>query len=177
MKLVWILTIAYSGIFGLLMYWRSGRKQIATESLHTRAIRSTAHCYSGCGLGEILGITIAVLYFTGTTLSIIIGSFSLAYFFGFLLTIGPLMQDGVSFVSAVKDALYTETGSITVMEIAAVTTDLFIMNSRPQELTDPFFWVALFISLSIGFIVAYPVNIYLIKNNIKSGMMNPQEYS
>ena len=62
------------------------------------------------------------------------------------------------------------------MEVAAVGTDLFIMQGRPQTLTDPFFWVAIFTSLSVGFLVAYPVNLWLIKRGVKSGMMNPQEY-
>jgi len=176
MKLVWTLTVAYSGVFGLAVYWKTGRKQIRTDSIYRRGFRSTAHCYSGCGLGEIVGVTLAVAYFSGTDLAIIIGSFGFAYIFGFGLTIGPLMQDGVDFITSVKDAVYSETGSITIMEIAAVSTDIYLMGGRPQILTDPFFWVALFTSLSIGFLVAYPVNILLIKHGVKSGMMNPQHY-
>lgn len=176
MKLVWVLTIAYSGLFGLAVYWKTGRKQIKTDSLLRKGFRSTAHCYSGCGLGEIVGVTLAVTYFSGTNLAIIIGSFGFAYIFGFALTVGPLMQDSVPFLESFKDALSTETASITIMEIAAVTTDIYLMGGRPQILTDPFFWVAIFTSLSIGFIIAYPVNIYLIKNGVKSGMMNPQHY-
>lgn len=176
MQLVWFLTVTYSGLFGLAVYWKTGRKQITTDSIYRRGFRSTAHCYSGCGLGEIVGITIAVAYFSGTTLAIIVGTFSFAYLFGFGLTVGPLMQDGETLINSLKDAISTETASITIMEIAAVGTDLFLVQGRPQSLIEPFFWVALFTSLSVGFIVAYPVNIYLIKNGVKSGMMNPQHY-
>ncbi|SLN60550.1 hypothetical protein ROA7023_02814 [Roseisalinus antarcticus] len=91
MKVVWLLTVAYSGPIGLLIYWRTGRKEIPDDSIWRRSFRSVAHCYSGCGLGEIVGVTIAVGIFamgnTGTALL----TFTLAYMTGFGLTLGPLM--------------------------------------------------------------------------------------
>jgi hypothetical protein len=55
MKGVWTLVVLYSGPFGLAIYWYSGRTQISNDSLWWRGFRSTAHCYSGCGAGEVLG--------------------------------------------------------------------------------------------------------------------------
>jgi hypothetical protein len=60
MKVVWVLTVAYSGPVGLLIYWKTGRKQIARDTIWRRGWRSTAHCYSGCGMGEIVGLILAV---------------------------------------------------------------------------------------------------------------------
>lgn len=34
MKVVWGLTIVYSGVLGLAIYWYSGRKQIRTDSIY-----------------------------------------------------------------------------------------------------------------------------------------------
>nr|WP_276239448.1 hypothetical protein [Halobaculum sp. DT55] len=59
MKAVWALTVVYSGPFGLAVYWYAGRTQIPEDSLVRRGFRSTAHCYSGCGAGEVTGILLA----------------------------------------------------------------------------------------------------------------------
>jgi len=174
MKLVWGLTILYSGLVGLAVYWYSGRKQISNDSIYRRGFRSTAHCYSGCGLGEIVGVTLATLYFAGTSLAIAVGSFGFAYLFGFGLTVGPLIQEGVSLKDSLYDAVTSETASITIMEIAAVSLDLYLIRGITDGLLDPLFWVALFTSLSFGFFVAYPFNILLLKKGVKDGMMNPQ---
>ena len=96
MKLVWALTVLYSGPIGLLIYWSCGRKEISTDSLPRRAFRSVAHCYSGCGLGEVTGLIIAVGLLQLSTPWVAGITFALAYVAGFALTVGPLMQDGVA---------------------------------------------------------------------------------
>lgn len=40
---------------------------------------------------------------------------------------------------------------------------------------DTLFWSALVFSLSLGLLVAYPVNLVLIRRGVKEGMMNPAE--
>jgi len=175
MKLVWGLSILYSGLLGLGIYWYSGRNEIARDSLYRRGFRSTAHCYSGCGLGEIVGVILATVFFSGTSLYVATFSFSLAYVFGFALTIGPLIQEGIQFKNAFFDALTTETASITVMEIVAIGVDIVIVSTLSLTILDPLFWVALFVSLSFGFIAAFPVNTILIRLGVKEGMMNPKQ--
>lgn len=172
MKLVWTLVVLYSGPLGLAIYWYSGRTQIPGDSLWRRGCRSTAHCYSGCGAGEVVGITLlAGVLALDSTLVVTLGTFAFAYLAGFALTVGPLLQEGESFGTAVVDALYSETPSITVMETAAIGTDLLL--ARHVTMTEPLFWSALAFSLSIGFLVAYPVNVGLISVGVKEGMGNP----
>ena len=173
MKFVWTLTVAYSGPIGLAVYWYTGRTQIASDSLWKRGFRSTSHCYSGCGAGEVVGITLAQGLLGLGIVAVAGVTFAFAYLFGFALTIGPLMQDGVGFKEAVADALWSETPSITIMEIAAVGTDLLLASEA--AITDVLFWLALAFSLSIGFLVAWPVNIGLIEFGVKEGMSDPSE--
>jgi len=174
MKGVWILVVLYSGPFGLAVYWYSGRTQISTDSLWRRGFRSTAHCYSGCGAGEVLGfVLLAGLLALQSTLVITAGTFALAYLFGYALTVGPLMQEGVGFGEAMLDALYSETPSITIMEIAAIGTDLLIASQA--HISDLLFWGALAFSLSVGFVFAYPVNAALVYFGVKEGIKTPAE--
>ncbi|WP_079977568.1 DUF4396 domain-containing protein [Halococcus sediminicola] len=173
MKFVWTLTVAYSGPLGLAVYWYTGRTQIDYDSLWKRGFRSTSHCYSGCGAGEIVGITLAQGLLGWGLVAVAGVTFALAYLFGFALTIGPLMQDGVGFKEAVTDALWSETPSITLMEIAAIGTDLLLASEA--LITDVLFWLALAFSLSIGFLVAWPVNVGLVNFGVKEGMSDPSQ--
>ena len=173
MKLVWILVIAYSGPVGLAVYRYAGRTQLEDDSLWKQGFRSTSHCYSGCGLGEVIGITAATIILSFSTFWVTVVTFALAYLFGFGLTIAPLVQEGVGFGEAVKDALWSETPSITIMEIAAIGTDLLLAGGVGWR--TPLFWTALLFSLTIGFVVAYPVNALLIVFGVKEGMGNPAE--
>jgi hypothetical protein len=170
MKIVWVLTVLYSGFLGLGVYYYSGRNQIKNDSDFRRGLRSTSHCYSGCGLGEITGLVISSLIGLSLIYTAIL-TFSLAYVFGYSFNILPLMKDGENFVIALKDSFYTETLSIGVMEITAISVDLFI--SGGISILTPLFWIGLIISLSVGFVAAYPVNLILIKIGVKEGMSSP----
>nr|WP_248906761.1 DUF4396 domain-containing protein [Halocatena marina] len=173
MKFVWTLTVLYSGPLGLAIYWYTGRTQISRDSFWRRGSRSTSHCYSGCGAGEIIGITLAQGIFVVSTLWVVLITFGFAYLFGYALNVGPLMQEGESFVEAATDAVLSETPSITVMEIAAIGTDLLLAGTAGMG--SALFWMSLAFSLSVGFIAAYPVNAGLITLGVKEGMMNPRE--
>jgi len=173
MKGVWTLVVLYSGPFGLAIYWYSGRTQISHDSVWRRGLRSTDHCYSGCGAGEVVGILTAQ-----AILGLAIGwvaaiTFGFAYLFGYALTVGPLMQEGVAFWESMKDALYSETPSITIMEIVAIGADLLLAASA--HVTDVLFWMALAFSLSLGFVAAFPINVVLVNFGVKEGMKNPAE--
>lgn len=173
MQFVWLLTVLYSGPLGLAVYYYAGRRQISRDSLWRRGFRSVAHCYSGCGAGEVVGVTLAAGILDLADLPVIAITFACAYTFGYALTVGPLVQEGVGFATAMKDALYTETPSITVMEVAAIGTDVWLAGEA--HITDVLFWSGLIFSLSVGLLVAYPVNVFLVHRGVKEGMQNPKE--
>jgi hypothetical protein len=173
MQFVWGFTVLYSGPVGLVGYLYAGRTQISHDSLWRKGFRSVSQCYSGCGTGEVLGVSMAVGLFAFKTTGTVLLTFALAYFFGYLLTVGPLMQEGVSLREALKDAFYSETASITVMEIVAISVDVWLAGDA--GLGDVLFWTSLVFSLTLGLLAAYPVNLLLIHVGVKEGMMNPAE--
>ena len=172
MKVVWFLIVLYSGPIGLAVYRYSGRKQIPQDSLWRRTFRSDAHCYSGCGLGEIIGVTLTVGLLGLSNLWVALITFACAYIIGFSLTIGPLLQGGESLTSAVSDSFWGETASITGMEVAAIGFDLWLAGDA--RMGDLLFWGSLIVSLIVGFFIAYPINALLIRFGVKEGMMNPR---
>lgn len=171
MKFVWGFTVLYSGPLGLAGYWWSGRTQIERDSLWRRAFRSVSHCYSGCGSGEVLGVSIAVGVLALGTPGTVALTFAAAYTLGYVLTVGPLLQEGVGLREALADAFYSETASITVMEVVAIGVDVWLAGEAGMG--SILFWSALVFSLSMGLLAAYPVNVLLIQVGVKDGMMNP----
>ena len=172
MKVVWFLIVLYSGPIGLAVYRYSGRKQIPQDSLWRRTFRSDAHCYSGCGLGEIIGVTLTVGLLGLSNLWVALITFACAYIIGFSLTIGPLLQGGESLTSAISDSFWGETASITGMEVAAIGVDLWLAGDA--RMGDLLFWGSLIVSLIVGFFIAYPINALLIRFGVKEGMMDPR---
>ncbi len=81
------------------------------------------------------------------------------------------MQEGVGLREAVVDAFYSETPSITVMEVTAIGTDLLL--AADAHVGDLLFWGALAFSLSVGYLAAFPVNAALVRVGVKEGMANP----
>ena len=172
MKLVWVLTVIYSGFLGLAVYFYAGRRQIRRDTVWRRGFRSVAHCYSGCGAGEVAGLLLASLIGLSVSAYVAVLTFMLAFAAGLALTIGPLSADGVPLGTATKDALYSESLSIVVMEAVAIGLDIGLAGSAAPS--DVRFWTVLFLSLSAGLLAAYPVNVWLIRKGVKSGMANPQ---
>ena len=173
MQLVWYLTVAYSGPIGLALFYLTGRKQIRRDSIWRKGVRSVAHCYSGCGAGEITGIFIAAGLLALSNTAIAISTFILAYIFGYGLTFGPLVQAGMPVKKALIDTFYSDTLTIAVMEVTAISIDLWL--SANSTMHEPLFWGSLIFSLSIGLLAAYPVNVLLVYLGVKGGMGDPRD--
>lgn len=173
MRMVWFLTVLYSGPIGLGVYWFSGRKQISTDSVWRRGWRSVGHCYSGCGAGEIIGVVVTIGLLGWAVQPAAIATFLLAYLFGYALTAGPLIQEGMAVRTALWDAFTSESVSILVMEVVAIGVDLWL--SGDAGLGQPLFWGAMVVSLSCGLLAAWPANVLLIRLGVKSGMHDPRE--
>jgi len=85
----------------------------------------------------------------------------LAFFFGYLLTLVPLVE-ALGFGTAAKLALASDTASITVMEIVDNAIMLVIPGAMDAGLDTVLFWASLAFSLAVAAVAAFPVNRWLI---------------
>jgi hypothetical protein len=131
------------------------------QGLNRLAFAATWHCLSGCAIGEILGLVIATALGWGNAASIAL-AIVLAFFFGYSLTLLPLMRGGLSFHRAARVALAADTVSIAVMEIVDNAFILLVPGAMAAGLSDFLFWWSLAIGLAIAFVAAFPVNRMLI---------------
>jgi len=125
------------------------------------AVQATLHCLTGCAIGEILGMVIASALGLATAPSIAI-AIVLAFTFGYALTLGPVLRAGVPTKRALRLTLASDTLSITTMEIVDNVFLLIIPGAMAAGLADALFWWSLLASLAIAFVVALPVNRWLI---------------
>ena len=129
-------------------------------SLNRTAWSATLHCLTGCAIGEVLGMVIgtALGWGNGATIALAV---VLAFFFGYLLTLRPLLRS-MSFASAAKLALAADTASITIMEIVDNAIMLAIPGAMDAGLGSPAFWGSLAFALAVAAVAAFPVNRWLI---------------
>ena len=121
------------------------------------AVTATAHCLTGCAIGEVLGMVIATAAGWGDVASIAI-SVLLAFFFGYLLTFTGVRRSGASVRTAVRTALAADTVSILVMEVVDNAALLLWPGAMDAHLTSTLFWGTLVLALAVAFVVTVPVN-------------------
>ena len=130
-------------------------------SLNRVALSATAHCLTGCAIGEVLGVMIGTALGWGNLETIIL-AIALAFIFGYSLTMLPLLRAGLAFAAAVPLALASDTLSIAVMELVDNAILLVVPGAMEAGLDTLLFWASLAFALVIAGICAYPVNRYLI---------------
>ena len=86
----------------------------------------------------------------------------LAFFFGYSLTMLPLLRAGLALGAAIPLALASDTISIAVMEIVDNAIMLLIPGAMDAGLDNFRFWGSLAVALLIAGAVAFPVNRWLI---------------
>ena len=131
------------------------------SSLNRTAFSATAHCLTGCAIGEILGMVLGTAFGWGNFATIVL-AVVLAFFFGYSLTMLPLLRSGIALASALPLALASDTLSIAVMEIVDNVVMLVVPGAMEAGLGDLLFWGSLAFALAVAFVAAFPVNRYLI---------------
>jgi hypothetical protein len=92
----------------------------------------------------------------------------LAYCAGFMLAVFPLMQNtGLSFASAFGAIWIGEAISIGVMELVMNAIDYHMGGMRTGSILSGRFWGALAVATAVAFVVAWPVNAWLIAKKLR----------
>ncbi len=134
---------------------------LAGRALTMSAISATLHCLTGCAIGEVLGMVIGTALDLSNVTTIVL-SVVLAFFFGYSLTIRPVLGAGVPFRGAIKVALAADTLSILTMEIVDNGVLVAVPGAMDAGLASLLFWGSLAFSLVVAFVITVPVNRWLI---------------
>src|SRR3989475_10062791 len=124
-------------------------------SLNRLAFSATVHCLTGCAIGEVLGLVLGTVLGWGNAVSVTL-AVVLAFFFGYALTLRPLLTGGVGFRAALGLAFASDTLSITVMEIVDKAGVLALPRALGARLSGLPFWTSLPLPLIPSCVAAFP---------------------
>jgi len=130
-------------------------------SLNRLAYTATVHCLTGCAIGEILGMVIGTALNWPNVATVVL-SVVLAFFFGYGLTVRPLLRAGIATGTVLRLAFASDTASIAIMEVVDNGLMLVIPGAMNAPLDSGLFWGSLALSLLLAASAAYPVNRWLI---------------
>lgn len=190
MNAVWVLTALWSSVLGLVAYFWFGRERkmmsmdmggmsmddmkMPQRAKWQSVTLSTLHCGAGCTLADILGsmvlfvIPMSLGYGWVFTyiLALVIG-----VYFQFV-AIREMSSDSTSTI--LKRAIKADFLSLTSWQVGMyswLALLMFHFHSLPTTSTMSFdFWFAMQQAMVAGFMLALPMNYFLIKAGIKEGM-------
>lgn len=180
MKFAWFLVILYTGPIGLFFYFLSCRQPM--EGTHDefikphwkQALGSEIHCVAGDATAIIVMAAILHSFSISNGLEALI-EYIAAYLFGLFIFQALFMRSMFSsYAMAVKHTIFSETVSMNYVMAGMIPTIIILKHFFPQGAnpTTALFWGIMSLATIIGFILAYPVNSYLVKHKLKHGMMS-----
>lgn len=139
---------------------------------------SALHCGSGCTIADIIGESILVMYPLVLFGKALYGAWLVDYVLA--LCIGILFQyyaikpmKNLTVKEGLKAALKADILSLTCWQIGMygwMAIAVFLIFGHELKANQPMFWFIMQIAMLCGFITAYPVNWWLIKQKIKEEM-------
>jgi Domain of unknown function (DUF4396) len=180
MKWGFVLLTAYTGVVGAFLYVLGCREPLpGTHEQYTAAqwrqtLGSTMHCVAGDGVGILAGAVISSVFGISGMAEMIL-EYVLGFAFGWTIFQALFMRDmaGGTYLRALKSTFMSELLSMNLLMAGMMPTMMILRMYVPaadNPLT-PNFWFVMSMALLVGFIVAYPMNWWLVANHLKHGMM------
>ncbi|WP_019009396.1 DUF4396 domain-containing protein [Deinococcus aquatilis] len=181
MKWGFILVTLYMGPIGLLLYVMADKEPVPgshedfTRPLWKQGVGSTIHCVAGDATGIILAAVITALLGLPMWLDLIV-EYLAGFAFGLFIFQALFMQRimGGSYVQNVRKSFMPEFISMNAMMAGMAPTMTLLMmgrDMRAMQPTEPLFWMAMSIGVTVGYAFAYPVNVWLVSRSLKHGLM------
>jgi hypothetical protein len=189
MEAVWPVTALYFGPLAWLGYRRwgraaspQGRRETGVEPDYGEPVSvgiGVSHCGAGCTLGDIVGAWL-VFAFSWELLGLAlpaeyIADFTLAFLLGIAFqyfSIAPMRGLGVR--EGVKAALKADTLSLVAFEVGLfgwMAVMQLLLFTEPHLTPDhAAYWFLMQLGMILGFLTAYPVNVWLIRRGVKEAM-------
>lgn len=135
------------------------------------AASATLHCLIGCAIGEMIGVTIGTHTGFAPHNTVILASI-LSFISGYTVSTWPLIRKGMGFVPSLKLVFAADTLSILTMTLIDNIVMLTVPGAMDKDLTHPIYWASRVMALTAAFIVAFPVNLYLLKKGKGHALMH-----
>jgi hypothetical protein len=180
MKWGFVLLTAYTGVVGAFLYVLGCREPLPgmheqyTAVQWRQTLGSTMHCVAGDGVGILAGAVLSsVLGITG--IAEVILEYILGFAFGWTIFQALFMRDmaGGTYRRALTSTFVPELLSMNLLMAGMIPT-VMILRRHVEAAANPLapdFWFVMSMGLLVGFLIAYPMNWWLVANHLKHGMM------
>jgi hypothetical protein len=180
LKWSFVILALFSGPFAAFFYVLGCREPLRGTHEAYVAVRwrqvlgSTMHCAAGDGLGIIAGAVIAAAWRLPPWADFAL-EYGLGFGFGWTVFQALAMRDmaGGNYLRSLRQTFLPEFLSMNMLMAGMVVT-MHILMPRIAGSADPLaagFWFVMSMALIVGFIVAYPVNWWLVAKGMKHGMV------
>lgn len=179
MKWGWILMTCYTGPVGAALYVLSCREPVPGEHeefirpLWKQGLGSTIHCVAGDATGIIAAAIITTSLGLPMWLDVIV-EYVAGFAFGLFIFQSLFMKGmfGGSYAEALRRSFFPEWLSMNgVMSgMVAIMVPLMAFDQTAKEADSIRFWGVMSLAVLAGLLVAYPFNVWLVKNGFKHGM-------
>jgi hypothetical protein len=180
MKWGWILVTLYLGVIGLVLYVLSckepgpGLHEEFVRPLWKQGMGSVIHCAAGDATGIIVAAAVTATFGLPMWLDLIV-EYVAGFGFGLFIFQALFMRDmmGGSYTTALRHSLLPEWLSMNFMMAGMFPTMTLLMmgrDMRAMEPTELVFWGAMSAAATVGVLVAYPVNVWMVQKGLKHGM-------
>jgi FtsP/CotA-like multicopper oxidase with cupredoxin domain len=181
MKWGFVLVTLYMGPVGLLLYVMAdkepapGTHERFVKPLWKQGVGSTVHCIAGDATGIILAAAATALLGFPMWVDVLV-EYACGFLFGLLVFQSLFMRSmmGGSYGDNVRRSLIPELLSMNMMMAGMAPVMIFLMMGRDMRAmwpTEPLFWFVMSLGVTVGFVLAYPVNIWLVSKEMKHGLM------
>jgi hypothetical protein len=171
MRLIWILVVLFLGVFGLLAYMLSSRRQRRgsdgqRESGWRIALAGTAYSLVGFGVAWLVALAYLIFYVEAATPGQVLGlTYGLPLICGLLLFRTPLVarRRECSYRKALSLSFLPEFISLNFASVGFFPTASLPANvlffSTPS-FTNPLLWSLLLVGVLAGFLSLFPLNVW-----------------
>ncbi len=180
MKVGFVVITLYSGPFGALLYALSCREPMPGTHEQFVAVKwrqvvgSTMHCVAGDGIGILAAATVTGLLRLPMGIDLV-AEYLAGFLFGWTIFQALFMKGlmGGSYGAALRSTFLPEFLSMNgvMAGMAAVMVPWMTRDPAAMDPSSLHFWFVMSIALTIGFVVAYPINWWLVDRGLKHGMM------
>jgi FtsP/CotA-like multicopper oxidase with cupredoxin domain len=181
MKWGFALVTLYMGPFGLLLYVladkepRRGEHEKFTSPLWKQGIGSTIHCVAGDATGIILAAAVTASLGLPMWIDLIV-EYVAGFSFGLFIFQSLFMMKmmGGTYPANLRKSFMPEFISMNAMMAGMAPTMSLLMMGRDMRAMDPLemiFWGVMSLGVMVGFVTAYPFNVWMVKKGIKHGLM------
>jgi FtsP/CotA-like multicopper oxidase with cupredoxin domain len=185
MKWGFILVTLYIGPIGVLLYVladkepRPGKHEEFIKPLWKQGVGSTIHCVAGDASGIILAAAVTSRLGLPMWLDLILEyatGFALGLFIFQSLFMRSMM--GGTYWQNVRNTFLPEFISMNFMMAGMAPVMSFLMMGRDMRAMEPgelLFWGVMSLGVTVGFMTAYPVNVWMVKGSLKHGLMTARK--